>query len=110
MKNSPSWAHVIHKTLNLVISRGCFADDGKEKYKKNIKQGQTDCFCSLNVRVLQYSDCETMKDYKTLCLILWTNYKQLWNSVVGLYFKAISDFTAVTMATCQLLLLCWKAP
>ena len=31
MKNSPSCAHVLHKTLNLVISRR-FADDGKEVY------------------------------------------------------------------------------
>ena len=33
MKNSPSCAHVLQKTLNLVISRCCFADDGKEMYK-----------------------------------------------------------------------------
>ena len=38
MKNSPSCAHVLQKTLNLVISRSCcFADDGKEMYK-NIKR------------------------------------------------------------------------
>ena len=37
MKNSPSCAHVLHKTLNLVISRCCFAEDGKEMYK-NIKR------------------------------------------------------------------------
>ena len=37
MKNSPSCAHVLQKTLNLVISRCCFADDGKEMYK-NIKR------------------------------------------------------------------------
>ena len=33
MKNSPLYAHVLHKTLHLVISRCCFADDGKEMYK-----------------------------------------------------------------------------
>ena len=30
MKNSPSGAHVLHKTLNLVISRCCFAEDGRK--------------------------------------------------------------------------------
>ena len=34
MKNSPSCAHVLHKTLNLVISRCCFAK--KDKAKKNV--------------------------------------------------------------------------
>ena len=33
MKNSLSSAHVLCKTLNLVISRCCFADDGKEMYQ-----------------------------------------------------------------------------
>ena len=33
MKNSPLCAHVLHKTLNLVISRCCFADDGKGMYQ-----------------------------------------------------------------------------
>ena len=31
--SSPSCGHFLHKTLNLVISRCCFADDGKEMYK-----------------------------------------------------------------------------
>ena len=48
MENSPSCAHVLQKTLNLVISRCCFADDGKEMYK-NIKRTCSDCFCSLNL-------------------------------------------------------------
>ena len=30
MKNSLPWVHVLHKTLNLVISRCCFAEDDKE--------------------------------------------------------------------------------
>ena len=33
MKNSPSCAHVLHKTLNLVISPCCFAGDGKAMCK-----------------------------------------------------------------------------
>ena len=37
MKNSPSSAKVLHKTLNLVISRCCFAEDGKEMYQ-NVKR------------------------------------------------------------------------
>ena len=30
MKNSPSCVHVVHKTLNLFISRCRFAENGKE--------------------------------------------------------------------------------
>ena len=37
MKKSPSCVHVLHKTLNVVISRCCFADDGKETYQ-NVKR------------------------------------------------------------------------
>ena len=33
MKTSPSYGHVLQKTLNLVVSRCCFAGDGKEIYK-----------------------------------------------------------------------------
>ena len=36
-ENSPSCVHVLHKTLNLVISRCCFAEDGKEMYQ-NVKR------------------------------------------------------------------------
>ena len=32
-KNSPSCVHVLHKTFNVVISRCCFAEDGKEMYQ-----------------------------------------------------------------------------
>ena len=37
MKNSPSCVHVLHKTLNVVISRCCFAEDVKEMYQ-NVKR------------------------------------------------------------------------
>ena len=37
MKNSPWCVHVLHKTLNVVISRCCFAEDGKEMYQ-NVKR------------------------------------------------------------------------
>ena len=33
MENSPSCAHVLQRTLNLVSSRCCLADDGKETYQ-----------------------------------------------------------------------------
>ena len=36
IKNSPSCVHVLHITLNKVISR-CFAEDGKEMYQ-NVKR------------------------------------------------------------------------
>ena len=42
-------AHLLPKTLNLVILRCCFADDGKEMYKPYITHVQSDCFCSLNL-------------------------------------------------------------
>ena len=38
-ENSVLCAHVLHETLNLVISCCCFAEDGKEKYQ-NLK-----CVC-----------------------------------------------------------------
>ena len=37
MKNSLPWVHVLNKTLNLVISRCCFAEDDKEMYQ-NLKR------------------------------------------------------------------------
>ena len=48
MKNSLSSVHVLHKSLNVVISRCCFAEDGKEivKCKTHV---QSDGFCSLNL-------------------------------------------------------------
>ena len=36
MKNSPSSVNVLHKTLNVVISR-CFAEDSEEMYQ-NVKR------------------------------------------------------------------------
>ena len=36
-ENSPSFVDVLHKTLNVVISRCCFAEDGKEMYQ-NVKR------------------------------------------------------------------------
>ena len=51
MKNSPSCVHVLHKTaLNEVISRCCFAEDGKEMYQ-NVRRTcrAPDCFSSLNL-------------------------------------------------------------
>ena len=36
-ENSPSSVDVLHKTLNLVISRCCFAENGKEMYQ-NVKR------------------------------------------------------------------------
>ena len=36
-ENSSSYVHVLHKTLNVVISCCCFAEDGKEMYQ-NVKR------------------------------------------------------------------------
>ena len=48
MKNSPLSVHVLHRTLNLVISRCCFAGQQRnvQKFKMHV---QRDCFCSLNL-------------------------------------------------------------
>ena len=37
MKNSPQCVHVLHKTLNVVILRCCFAEGSKEMYQ-NVKR------------------------------------------------------------------------
>ena len=37
MKKSPSCVHVLHNTVNVIISRCCFAEDGKEVYQ-NVKR------------------------------------------------------------------------
>ena len=49
MKNSEPCVHVLHKTLNLVISGCCFADDDKENVQKRLTRVQSDCFCSLSL-------------------------------------------------------------
>ena len=49
MKNSPLCVDVLHKTLNVVISHRCFAEDGKENVPKCKMHVQSDCFCSLNL-------------------------------------------------------------
>ena len=46
MKNSRSCVQVLHKTLNVVISRYCFSEDGKEMYQ-NVKR--TFCFAALSL-------------------------------------------------------------
>ena len=42
-----------------------------------------------------------MKDYKRLHQTMWTNYKQLFNSVVGQYLIGSSDVIVITMGTGQ---------
>ena len=41
--------HVLQTTHNLVISRCCFAEDGKEMYTKNYNARAHLLFCSLNL-------------------------------------------------------------
>ena len=50
MKNLPSCVHVLHKTLNVVILRCCFTEDGKKMYQ-NVKRmcRAIACFGSLNL-------------------------------------------------------------
>ena len=64
MKNSSSIAHVLHKTLNLVITCCCFAEDGKEMYQ-NLKRTcraivfphYTYCFEALSLRYRRRRGC-----------------------------------------------------
>ena len=53
-KNLSSSGHVLPKTLNLVISRCCFADEGKEidkNEKMHVQSVQSNCFCSPNMQI-----------------------------------------------------------
>ena len=53
-ENLPSSVDVLHKTSTLVISRCCFANDGKEmdKSEKMHEQSvQSYWFCSLNMQI-----------------------------------------------------------
>ena len=50
-ENSALCVHVLHKTLNLVISRCCFAEDGKEMYQ-NLK-----CMCRAIVFLIKPTHC-----------------------------------------------------
>ena len=49
MKNSPSCVHGLHKTLNVVISRCCFVEDGKEMYQNVKHTGRVLLFCGVVV-------------------------------------------------------------
>ena len=46
-KNLPSCVHALEKTYNLVISRCCFAEDGKEMYQ-NVKRTCRGLFWLIN--------------------------------------------------------------
>ena len=53
-ENLSSSADVLPKTSYLVISRCCFADDGKEidkNEKMHVHSVQSYCFCSLNMQI-----------------------------------------------------------
>ena len=53
-ENLSSSADVLPKTSNLVISRCCFADDGKEidkNEKMRVHSLQSYCSCSLNMQI-----------------------------------------------------------
>ena len=56
MNNSPSCVHVLHKILNLVISRGCFAEDGKEMYQ-NVNARAERLFLLIKPIVLRRCRC-----------------------------------------------------
>ena len=45
-ENKSSCVHVLHNTLNAVISRRCFAEDDKEIVPKLIAHVQSQCFAN----------------------------------------------------------------
>ena len=51
MKNSPSCVPVLHKTLNVVISCCCFAEDGKGMYQNVKRTGRAIVFVFCGVVV-----------------------------------------------------------
>ena len=60
MKNSPSCVHVLHKTLNVVISRCCFVEDGKETYQ-NVKRTCRAFFFLIKPIVLRRCRCRRLR-------------------------------------------------
>ena len=60
IKDSPSFVDVLPKTLNLVISRCCFAEDGKEMYQ-NLKRT-----CRAIVFVLRRCRCRRRRRRRRL--------------------------------------------
>ena len=66
MKNSLSCAHVLHKSLNVVISRCCFAEDGKEMYQ-NVKRTCLNLlFCGVVVAVAVAFDSRNLVPKRNL--------------------------------------------
>ena len=49
MKNSPSFVHFLHMTLNVVISQCCFCRGQQRNVPKCKTHVQSDCFLSLNL-------------------------------------------------------------
>ena len=62
MKNLPSCAHVLHKTLNLVISHCCLAECGEEMYQTLYRTCGAFVF-SLNPIVLRRSRCRRRNSF-----------------------------------------------
>ena len=59
IKNSPSCVHVLNKTLNFVILRCRFAEDGKEMYK-NVKHIIKDTFRGTRVDENKTKRCKKL--------------------------------------------------
>ena len=57
IKNTPSCGHVLHKTLNLVISRCCFANDDREMYQNLKRTYRGIVFFLINPFVLWRCSC-----------------------------------------------------
>ena len=101
MKNLLSCAHVLHKTLNLVISRCCFAKDGEEMYQ-NLKCTCRALFCLLNPIVLWRSClfllgggvCSTVLQALTLFQIKVCHENDvLFSNDTGILGKRNSEFS-----------------
>ena len=70
-KDSPSYAHVLHKTLNVVvISRCCFAEDGKEMYQ-NVNACDKRLFLLIKPIVFRRCRCRDPRSCLSSVMTFW---------------------------------------
>ena len=74
--NSPSSVHVLRETLNLITSRCCFAEGGKEMYQSHV---QSDFFLIKPIALRRYR-CRRRRR----CIILWSLSARDMRKRVGL--------------------------
>ena len=70
MENLPSCAHVLHKTLNSVISRFCLAEHGEEMYQNLKRTCSQPLFFSLNPIVLSRCRCRRRSSFLNSLIVI----------------------------------------